>query len=201
MPRSFGNISTEEFESLIQITFLRTDIAIIIYVDNPVKITQIADLQTSLGDDNLQCGAFFCLSLPAPIRASLTQSLPESLSSGNFFPSSRSSNYSLVCQESFTDLEEDVIESAHQSTAISDHETPGNSYNEQASDFIDLSDSAERTIGTTPGQSGLDHDNCLQLYFQSRTIRLRIPESSNSTETDNLTTDERIKLYSNPLYD
>ena len=203
LPKIFGNISTAEFESVIEITFLRTDIAIIIYDENPVKITQIADLQTTLDDDNLQCGAFFCLSLPAPIQASLSQtsSFPESLSSGNFFPSNRSSNYSRVSQESFTDMEEDVIESSHQSTAISNHETPGTSYNEQASDLIDLSNSADRTISTTPEQSGLDHDNCLQLYFQSRAIRLPIPQSSNSTGTDNLTIDERIELYSNPLYD
>ena len=183
LPKSFGNISTAEFESMIEITFLRTDIAIIIYDENPVKITQIADLQTTLDDDNLQCGAFFCLSLPAPIQSSRSQtsSCPESLSSGNFFPSNRSSSYSRVSQESFTDMEEDVIESSHQSTAISDHGTPGTSYNEQASDLIDLSNSADRTISTTPEQSGLDRDNCLQLYFQSLTIRLPLPQSSNST--------------------
>ena len=87
LPTSFGNISTAEFESMVEITFLRTEIAIIIYGENPVKITQIVDLQTTLDDDNLQCGAFFCLSLPAPIQASLSQtsSFPESFSSGNFF--------------------------------------------------------------------------------------------------------------------
>ena len=53
LPKGFGNIGTKEFESMIEITFLRTDIAIIIYDKNPVEITQIADLQTSLDDDNL----------------------------------------------------------------------------------------------------------------------------------------------------
>ena len=95
------------------------------------------------------------------------------------------------------------IEPADHSTAIFDHDTPVTSYNGQASDvsLMDLSNSAERTIGTTPEQSGLDLDNCLQLYFQSRTLRLPVPESCSSTETNNLTTDERLKLYSNPLYD
>ena len=100
-------------------------------------------------------------------------------------------------------MQEDLIEPAHHSTAIFDHETPVTSYNGQASDvsLMDLSNSAERTICTTPEQSGLDLDNCLQLYFQSRTLRLPVPESCNSTETNNLTTDERLKLYSNPLSD
>ena len=128
-----------------------------------------------------------------------TSSLQDSLSSGNFFPSNRSSNDITVNQESFADIQEDVIEPAHHSTAIFDHDTPVSSYNGQASDvnLIDLSNSAERTIGTTPEQSGLDHDNYLQLYFQSRTIRLPVPESCNSTETNNLTIDERLELYSN----
>ena len=98
-------------------------------------------------------------------------------------------------------MEEDVIESSHQSTATSDHETPGTSYNGQASDLMDLSNSADRTISTIPEQSELDRYNCLQLYFQSCTVRLPIPQSSNSTGTDNLTIDERFELFSNPLYD
>ena len=171
------SIMWKDVETMIETTFYHTDLAIIIYDEQTINSIQPEKEPI----EDVECGAFFCLKVPAyATGTSVAQSFSfDSMSVHEFLSDTSGSNPQEEWQKELNEQPQcSTPRQALKNTATYDK----SSLNELI-DFDDVSIPHEND-DTNIKENEL---SCLELFYQSRSIKVPVPDLMNSSLTTDRT--------------